>query len=210
MKAPKDPKRKKARQFWMRQLHQWHWISAALSLVGMLFFAITGITLNHADLVSAQPKVESREGRLSPALLAQLKGPDEGDAPVPAPVAQELARISGQALQGASAEWTPEEVNIDLPRPGGDGWVRVQRADGAVTSETTSRGAVSLANDLHKGRHAGGIWVWFLDIFAAACVIFTLTGLLLLQVHAKHRPSTWPIVAAGLVVPVLLLHFFVP
>ena len=35
-----------ARSFWLKQLHSWHWISAALSLVGMILFAVTGITLN--------------------------------------------------------------------------------------------------------------------------------------------------------------------
>jgi hypothetical protein len=41
-------------------------------------------------------------------------------------------------------------------------------------------------------------------------VIFTLTGLLLLQLHSKHRPSTWPIVGLGLLIPILLIHFLVP
>ena len=34
------------RSFWLKQLHQWHWISAAVSLIGMILFAVTGITLN--------------------------------------------------------------------------------------------------------------------------------------------------------------------
>jgi len=33
----------------MRQTVRWHWISAAICLVGMILFAITGVTLNHAD-----------------------------------------------------------------------------------------------------------------------------------------------------------------
>ena len=40
------------RAFWLRQLHSWHWISAALSLAGMLLFAVTGLTLNHAGSLS--------------------------------------------------------------------------------------------------------------------------------------------------------------
>lgn len=53
------------RSFWLKQLHQWHWISAALSLVGMLLFAITGITLNHAGQIEAEPKVVSRKTTLA-------------------------------------------------------------------------------------------------------------------------------------------------
>ncbi|MZE43442.1 hypothetical protein GTY49_10850, partial [Streptomyces sp. SID5477] len=44
-----------ARSFWLKQLHSWHWISAAVSLVGMILFAVTGITLNHAASIPAEP-----------------------------------------------------------------------------------------------------------------------------------------------------------
>ena len=44
-----------ARSFWLKQLHSWHWISAAVSLVGMILFAVTGITLNHAAQIPAEP-----------------------------------------------------------------------------------------------------------------------------------------------------------
>ncbi|WP_202804680.1 PepSY-associated TM helix domain-containing protein, partial [Novosphingobium sp. B-7] len=50
-------KARKARQFWLKQLHTWHWISAAVALVGMMLFAITGITLNHAAQINAEPVV---------------------------------------------------------------------------------------------------------------------------------------------------------
>ena len=42
-------------------LRQWHWISSALCLIGMLGFAITGITLNHAGVIPAVPQVTSVE-----------------------------------------------------------------------------------------------------------------------------------------------------
>ena len=55
----------------------------------------------------------------------------------------------------------------------------------------------------------GAAWFWFIDAFAVACIIFTLTGLLLLQLHARHRPSTWPLVATSLLVPLLLAMFLI-
>ena len=45
------------RGYWLRTLHQWHWISAAVCLIGMLLFAVTGITLNHAAQIEAKPVV---------------------------------------------------------------------------------------------------------------------------------------------------------
>ena len=50
-------------------------------------------------------------------------------------------------------------------------------------TERIDRGAVAYLNDLHKGRQAGQAWSWFIDIFAIACFLFALTGLLLLQLQ---------------------------
>ena len=41
----------------MKQLHTWHWISAAVSLLGTLLFAVTGLTLNHASSIAAEPTI---------------------------------------------------------------------------------------------------------------------------------------------------------
>lgn len=212
MNAAAAPTRKPARRWrgwWLRQLHTWHWMSAAISLIGMLLFAITGITLNHAASIAATPVVTERAGTLPPALLPALNRPAAKDAPLPAPVAQVVERATGLDAAGRAGEWSDGEVYVALPRPGGDAWVSIDRASGRITSELTTRGWASYLNDLHKGRNSGAAWFWFIDIFAAACVVFTLTGLLLLQIHARHRPSTWPIVAAGLVVPVLLAVLFI-
>lgn len=196
--------------WWLKQLHTWHWVSAALSLIGMLLFAITGITLNHAATISASPVVTQHAGELPPPLRASLARPAASDAPLPAPVAAAVKAAVGLDPGARAGEWSDDEVYVAMPRPGGDAWVSINRASGKITAEVTDRGWISYLNDLHKGRNAGGAWFWFIDLFAAACILFTLTGLLLLQLHARHRPSTWPLVGAGLAIPaliaVLLIH----
>lgn len=71
--------------------------------------------------------------------------------------------------------------------------------------EDTDRGWIAYFNDLHKGRHTGVAWSWFIDVFAGVCVLFSLTGLLLLQRQVSSRPATWPLTGLGLLVPVLLM-----
>ena len=207
--APVRPAKRKWRGWWLRQLHGWHWMSAAVSLVGMLLFAVTGITLNHAASIAAKPVVVQKAGDLPPSLLRTLAKPVGSDGPLPAPVAAAVARAVGLDPAGIAGEWSDTDVYVALPRPGGDGWISIDRASGRITSETTNRGWIAYLNDLHKGRNAGGAWGWFLDVFAGACILFTLTGFLLLQLHSRHRPSTWPIVAAGVAVPTLLLLFHI-
>lgn len=207
MKSAADQHR---RSFWLKQLHQWHWISAAVSLIGMLAFAITGITLNHAGQIEAQPKVVSRTATLPPDLMAVLaKGPEEGKRPLPVQLEPFLDKAVGADVAGREGEWSPEEVYVALARPGGDAWLSIDRETGAIEHEKTTRGVVSLLNDLHKGRNTGKAWSWFIDIFAVACVIFTVTGLILLQFHARARPLTWPLVGLGLAAPVILVILFV-
>ena len=193
------------RSFWLKHLHRWHWISAALCLVGMILFAATGITLNHAGEIEASPKVTTVEKRLPPALLEALaaaEGPER--RALPTDLREWLARELGVRAAGREAEWSADEIYLALPRPGGDGWVSIDRGDGAVQHEETDRGWISYLNDLHKGRNAGTAWSWFLDVFAAACLVFCITGLFLLKLHAGGRPATWPTVGFGLVAPMLI------
>jgi len=198
------------RSFWLKQLHQWHWISAAVSLIGMLLFAVTGITLNHADKIEAKPVVVDRKATLPADLLALLKkGPEEGKRPLPVQLEPFLDKAVGADVAGREGEWSADEVYVALARPGGDAWVSIDRETGAIEHEKTTRGAISLLNDLHKGRNAGKAWSWFIDVFAAACVVFTVTGLILLQFHARARPLTWPLVGLGLAAPVILVILFV-
>lgn len=204
------PKKKSAKAFWLKQLHTWHWVSSAISLIGLLLFAFTGITLNHAADVEGAPQTVEKSATLPADLLKQLAPDDAPDAkkPLPAPVAAWVEKAIGQSGAGV-AEWSADEVYLALPRPGGDGWIAIDRVSGDVTSESTSRGWISYLNDLHKGRNAGTAWKWFIDIFSVACFLFALTGLLLLQLHAKKRPTTWPLVAGGLVIPAILAIIFI-
>lgn len=202
---------RKRKAFWTKQFYLWHWVSSAICLAAMLLFAFTGITLNHANDIPAKPQTRTREATLPPALLASLEShaTEDHKAPLPADLAAWIAKEMRVTTKDREAEWSELEIYLSLPRPGGDAWLTVDRETGAVTHESTSRGAISYLNDLHKGRHTGAVWSGFLDVFSVACVIFCLTGLGLLWVHARRRPKTWPAVFAGILLPVVIIIFFV-
>lgn len=198
----------RSRGWWLKQFHNWHWMTAAISMVGILAFAMTGITLNHAADIPATPVVKQLHAQLAAPLLKTIVTPTDSAAPLPAPVAADIAAKIGLDPTGRPGEWSDEEVYVAMPRPGGDAWVTVDRASGKISAELTDRGWLSYFNDLHKGRNAGKVWSWFLDIFAVSCILFTLTGLFLLYMHSKPRPLTWPLVGLGVVIPALLLILF--
>ncbi|KQN40806.1 hypothetical protein ASG37_03275 [Sphingomonas sp. Leaf407] len=197
------------RAWWAKQIIAWHWISAGVALAAMLLFAVTGITLNHAGSISAEPVVAERSATLPAGLTASLEPAARAKAVLPSAVATAVEQAVGLNVADRPVEWSDGEAYVALPRPGGDAWVSIDRASGAIRAETTDRGWISYLNDLHKGRNAGTAWFWFIDVVAIACVLFSITGLLLLQLHAKRRPTTWPLVATGIVLPVVLALFLI-
>jgi len=212
VKAMKSPRGvdQKSRAFWLKHLHQWHWISSALCLIGMLLFAATGITLNHASQIEAKAEVVSQKAQLPDALRASVEAAQsEGKAPLPPSLHDWLQQQWKVDVEQREAEWSDGEIYLSLPRPGGDAWISVDLETGKAEYEQTSRGWISYFNDLHKGRNSGVAWGWFIDAFAVACLIFCITGLFLLQIHAGNRPITWPVVGLGLVIPLVLVILFI-
>lgn len=205
------------RAYWLKKLHEWHWISSAICLIGMLLFAVTGFTLNHAGQIESKLKVESRDAQLPRDLLeklqqAQKQGVEaagKNAVGLPAEVDGWLAQQIKVSAKGFAVEWSEDEAYVPMPRPGGDAWLRVDLKEGSVEYEKTDRGWISYLNDLHKGRNTGGAWSLFIDVFAIGCLVFCITGLLILKMHAQRRPMTWPMVGLGLVLPALLVLLLV-
>lgn len=197
-----------------KTLLRWHWISSALCLVGMLGFALTGFTLNHAADIEAQPSLTRWQATLPAPVLAAVQAArpqrEGGSAPLPPSLRQWARQAHDLRLAaGLAPEWSAEELYVAMPRPGGDAWLRLDLHSGEAEFEDSDRGLLALLNDLHKGRHTGAVWRAFLDVFAAGCLVFCLTGLLILHRHAGQRALTWPLTAAGLVLPALLVLLFI-
>lgn len=203
------------RAYWLKTLHEWHWVSSALCLMGLLLFSITGFTLNHAGQIEAKPKVQSRIAQVDEPLLREAMQQlpaalaHQGRAELPPALQSWIHDKWDVATAGRAAEWSKEEIYLSLPRPGGDAWLRLNLQDGEFEYERTDRGWLSYFNDLHKGRNTGAAWSWFIDIFAAAALVFAITGLFILKMHASNRPFTWPMTAMGLVIPLLLALLFI-
>ena len=203
-------KRAQARAAFLRETVRWHWISAAICLIGMILFAVTGFTLNHARQIEAKPVTVTRNGEAPAPVIAAVNGARPAGGALPKPATDWLGKeMKINVPAAASVEWSESEAYVALPRPGGDGWVSIDTATGAVEYESTSRGWIAYLNDLHKGRNTGLVWSWFLDIFAAGTIVFCVTGLILLWLHAHARKTTWPFVGLGLLIPFLIALLFI-
>jgi hypothetical protein len=190
-----------------RTSHWLHWTSAAICLAALLLFSVTGITLNHASSIGGEPVVTQREAQLPQPLMGLIAGTDS-QVRVPGPIQDWLESEFDVDIGNASVEWSEEELYLSAPGPGRDAWMSVDRASGVTRFEGTERFWVAYFNDLHKGRNTGLVWWIFIDVVAAACLFFSITGLILLQVQARQRKSTWPLVGGGVAVVVGIMIFF--
>ncbi len=189
------------RAFWLKHLHRWHWISAGLCLVGMLLFAVTGITLNHAGSIEAKPQVTSREAQLPEALLKSLPAGEQSGALAGrcAPLDRRQRFRADRRAQGRMAE----ARDLRLAAAPGRRRVADHRSRRAATSSTSSPTAAGSPTSTTCTRAATPALMWslFIDVFAVACLVFCITGLCLLQFHSARRPATWPVVGLGIVIP---------
>ena len=191
-----------------RTMHLWHWISAAVCFAALTLFTVTGITLNHASAISAEPAVSSGSAQVPEALRGLLAaGGAESEKP-PADIAAWAEDAFELSLRDATAEWSEEELYLSAPGPGRDAWVSIDRASGVAKFEKTDRGWLAYFNDLHKGRNTGITWTIFIDVVAVAILFFSLTGLVLLWIQARQRTSTWPLVGGGIALVTALMIFF--
>jgi hypothetical protein len=192
-----------------RTTHLLHWISAAVCFAALALFTITGITLNHAGSIGAKPEVTTHTAQLPEPLRAALGTHAAGDESLPPALGEWIEDEFDVSVDDATAEWSDEALYLSAPGAGSDAWVSIDRVSGAAKSEITDRGWLAYFNDLHKGRNTGLAWRIFIDVVAAAVLFFSLTGLVLLQIQARLRPSTWPLVIVGTVFALVLMIFFV-
>lgn len=191
-------------------IRKWHWMSSALCFVCMLLFSVTGITLNHATDIEASPTTVHLEGVVPEELLKAISLNDaQKNITVPDSILNWFETNHEIRFANNQAEVNDGELYLVLPRPGGDAWLSIVTETGDFEYESTSRGWISYFNDIHKGRNTGSAWIYFMDVFAIACIIFSVTGFLLLQRYADTRSKTWPLVIAGLLVPIFFMMFLI-
>ncbi|MDX1303516.1 PepSY-associated TM helix domain-containing protein [Photobacterium sp.] len=204
----------KAVQIWARRLHIY--ISMALLLV-VLFFAITGVTLNRPALfVKSQPDIS----QLTLSLPVELLSSDGGKyVPNESALVKHLtqyARLSGQpsALQVFTevedGELLEGEITMDYKGPGYNVAVFIDMTSAVAVIEKTHYGAVAVLNDLHKGRNSGEVWKWFIDITALLMVFFVLTGVCLLVPKKKTFNTSLKWTVFGSLTTLLIFFVAVP
>lgn len=170
---PKDAPGKGAA---LRLLRDWHGYLSAVSFLILLFFAVTGVLLNHPNLFPG-PGVPYAEKVYyqSPADLARIKAAKEPDREFFATVSRQMkivGRYDGGGLMSGALVVRGEGVrgtsDLELDLTTGETQVNVSRHN-----------AVTVLNGLHRAETAGRPWKYVVDAFAGLLIIMALAGYVL-------------------------------
>lgn len=176
------------------------WLHIYLSMLGfmaLLFFSVTGLTLNHPDWFSdPEGQTRTETGEIDLAWLQSASPiPDEVrddpdyDAAVEVRPLEIVEHLREQyALSGkATLEADEYECLVSFKGPGYFADVFIDRETGEYTLTETKFGGVAILNDLHKGRDTGEEWAWVIDVTAVLLSLVAVSGLLLLLYLKKRR-----------------------
>jgi uncharacterized protein len=180
--SEKKPRAKNHKQF-RRTLASWsRWLHIYLSMFGLvaiLFFSVTGLTLNHPDWFFAE-QTKRVSGQIEAALLNQNGLPpqdwDENDYSHKVAKLEVAEYLRGQhRLTGSVSDFLAfeDQCEVTFEGPGYAATAHINRATGSYDLDITANDLVTMMNDLHKGRHTGFIWSLCID---ATAIIGTLVG----------------------------------
>ena len=201
----KEEARRKQNYFvWKRRIAMLaRWLHIYLSMVSfaiVFFFAVTGLTLNHADKFGNQQRVDQEKGKVK---LSWVKTPDT----------LKIAKLEiveylrkNNYIRAALSDFRIDDsqIGISFKGPGYAADVFINRETGDYDLTKTSAGFVGIINDLHKGRDTGSGWSVFIDVSAILLTLVSLSGMLLLLFIKRKRLSGIIIAILGFLIAYLI------
>jgi len=162
---------------WSRTFHIY---LSMLGLLGIVFFAVTGLMLNHEEWFRlAEPLVRNAKGSLPPQLL---KEPDKLG------VVEKLRKDFGVTGALDSFDSEPGQITVIFKAPARRIQAVIDRTQGRMEILFENRSWAARLTELHRGTEAGSAWRLVIDIIAGLQIIGALTGVLLWWLVPRWRP----------------------
>lgn len=187
-----------------RLARDWHGYLSALAFLALIFFAGTGVLLNHPGLLQGEPSapVETAFTLTAEEIAAVRAAAEPG---------RELARIAANhgELAGAyrAGDLAGDDLYVNLQGVRGRADVTGNLATGEVTVHVERADAVGVANELHRGEHAGDAWRFFIDAIAVVLIALSVIGLVLFF-SLRFRLKTALVLMAGSAIIMVGLFVF--
>ena len=166
------------------ELSRWlHIYVSMFSFAVVLFFSVTGITLNHPDYFAGDMKESRDTGQLQ---IGWVNNADTNKINKLAIVEQLRKQFS---IKAPVSEFRIEEAQcaVSFRGPGYAADAFVDRETGHFEITLLKAGFIGILNDLHKGRDSGSKWAILIDVSAILMILISLTGIILLLYIKRKR-----------------------
>ena len=197
--------------YWKRRSASFsRWLHTYVSLISfgiLFFFAVTGLTLNHAEwFFSDRVSAVQHRGQLEKKWVA----PGEASTVAKLEVVEHLRRVHG--AKGLVGEFQIEDgqCTVAFKGPGYTADATIDRATGAYEFSETRMGFIAIINDLHKGRDTGPGWSLVVDLSAVLMILVSLSGLVLIYFVKRRFVTGVVMVVLGTVASYLAYLWLVP
>ena len=201
--------RKQGNFVWKRKVARLsRWLHVYLSMISfaiVFFFAVTGLTLNHADKFGHQLHSTQEKGKVE---VRWVKTPDTTRI-ARLEIVEYLRKKNGIKAALSDFRIDDDQIGVSFKGPGYAADAFINRETGEYDVTQTSAGFVGIINDLHKGRDTGPVWSVFIDVAAILMTLVSLTGMLLLLFIKRKRASGLIVAALGLLVAYLIYSIWI-
>lgn len=189
--------KKRATQKWSRIIHVY---TSMVALLLVLFFGITGVTLNHPTWsIGSSVTTSTKTGTLP--VPTSLENGSVNYLGVSELARKELG-VSGEVEGFDSAAGS---ATIRYRKPGYAADLTFSITDAKYELVTTQQGWFwGILNDLHKGRYADSSWKWLIDLSGILLVVMAFTGMVLQLMLKARRTSAFIVAGVGAVVTIVL------
>jgi hypothetical protein len=184
-----------------RQCRVWHGYLSAFAFIALLFFAVTGVMLNHPNWFATKGSRGATENLvLTPAQLQEVLA-SESPAEKLTRLVADKTTLYGEYVDGAVAAG---QVFVRLRGARGDSDIRANLDDGSVRVTVERATTIGLLNALHRGETAGTAWQVYIDIVGGILIIMSLAGYaIFLSMSARLKPAL--LITASSVLATILL-----
>lgn len=186
-----------------RQSRLWHGYLSAFAFIALIFFALTGITLNHPEWFTAEAGGSKREMTvtLDPTALAAAKAAED---PARA-LAEAIDRRSDLRGGFRSGEIFDGEALIRLEGVTGSSDIVVDLETGRAEVTVARADLITTLNELHRGKNAGAAWKWVIDVTGGVVLVLSIIGyVLFFSLRFRLRTS---LILTGASLAAMLLVF---
>ncbi|WP_295654605.1 PepSY-associated TM helix domain-containing protein [uncultured Mucilaginibacter sp.] len=183
-----------------------HIYLSMLSFIIILFFAVTGLTLNHADWFEGKEQIKKYTGKVP------LKWVNAKDTTRIAKLEIVEKLKHDNNVRGDVSDFfiDDNQCTVSFKGPGYSADAFIDRHTAEYKLTDTRQGLVAVINDLHKGRDAGKKWGLMIDAASIFLTLLSITGIVMICFMKKKRFSGFVLVGVGTLIGYLVYHFLVP